>query len=103
MLYKTKNGLKTGFVPGVGRIVDGLIETSVLLEGGNLELVETKQEEQQQPNQTAPVETPTQPTPPVSAPAAPAVSQPIQQATQTAVAPNPQPVQNTNNVIPGAS
>lgn len=78
-LYKTKNGVKTGVVPGVGVIVDGQIESPIKLEGNFEEVV---------PEQT-------QPTAQVAAPAAPAVSPPpVQQQPQAA--PNPQPVQNTN-------
>lgn len=32
-------GTKTGFVPNVGEIVDGKIESDVLLEGGNFKLI----------------------------------------------------------------
>lgn len=35
--YKTKNGATTGFVPGVGAIVDGVISSNVPLESPNLE------------------------------------------------------------------
>lgn len=40
MLYKTTNGQLTGFVPGVGAIVDGKIETDQVLESSNLQAVE---------------------------------------------------------------
>jgi hypothetical protein len=42
-LYKTKNGMLTGSVPGVGEIVDGLIEGPDNLEGPNLVKVDQPQ------------------------------------------------------------
>lgn len=39
--YKTKDGTKTGFVPGIGAITDGSITSHVLIESPNLELVHT--------------------------------------------------------------
>lgn len=62
-LYKTKNGQMTGFVPGVGEIVDGKIESPVKLEG-NFEKVT---EAPQTPAPAAPVASPTPaPTPQVN-------------------------------------
>lgn len=48
--YKTKDGSKTGFVPGVGEIVDGklTVPDGMTIENANLEIVED------QPSPTAP-------------------------------------------------
>lgn len=51
MLYKTKNGMQTGFVPGVGEIVGGQIDSPVKLEGANL--VEVTEVPTPQPQITA--------------------------------------------------
>lgn len=37
--YKTKDGSSTGFVPGVGAIVDGQISSDTPIESPNLQLV----------------------------------------------------------------
>lgn len=55
--YKTKNGQMTGFVPGVGEIVDGKIEGPDNLESANLEKVES-QTQVASPAPVAPVATP---------------------------------------------
>lgn len=53
--YKTKDGTKTGFIPGVGEIVDGEISSPVELESPNLELADAAPivgtASQQNPNQ----------------------------------------------------
>jgi len=43
-IFQTKNGAKTGFVPGVGAIVDGKIEGPDNLENPNLAKVEEKEQ-----------------------------------------------------------
>jgi len=68
-LYKTKDGTKTGFVPGVGDIVNGKIEGPENLESANLVRVD---EQTPPPQQTAP-----------AAPAA-SIPAPVQAATPPA-------------------
>lgn len=51
--YKVK-GVENGFIPGVGKVVNGMIETSVKLEGHNYELLDTQEVETPAPVQ-APV------------------------------------------------
>lgn len=54
--YKVK-GVENGFIPGVGKVVNGMIETSVKLEGHNYELIDT----QETGTPTPPVIEPVQP------------------------------------------
>lgn len=64
-IYQTKDGSKTGFVPGVGEIVDGKIEGPDNLESPNLE----KMTDQTQPSIDAPVVAPVLPEQPQTQPA----------------------------------
>ena len=76
--YKTKDGTLTGFVPGVGQIVDGKITVpdGVVIENANLVKID---------------ETSPQPAAP-TAPAAPVASQPVN------TAPAPQAQTNQENL-----
>lgn len=66
--YKTVDGSQTGFIPGVGEIIDGVITSDQPLENANLALVEdvTATEtplvgtaSQQNPNQPQTADAPT--------------------------------------------
>jgi hypothetical protein len=82
--YRTKNGQKTGFVPGVGVIADGTITVpdGMILENANLELVEDQQPSQAAPAAPAPSVSATQPVAPATS-LPPTPTQPVPQITQT--------------------
>lgn len=85
-LYKTKNGMQDGFVPGVGAIVNGMIEGPDNLESPNLVKVDQPQIAASQTAPAAPVASP-QPTPApatniITPPAAPATAEPAPVATK---------------------
>ena len=82
--YKTKNGEKEGFVPGVGQIVDGKITVpdGVTIENANFELVQESSESQAAPVAPPASTTPTPTAVPPVSPQQPAPVQPTQTANQ---------------------
>lgn len=87
-IYKTKDGTQTGFVPGVGEIVNGLLTVpdGIVIENANLEKIEPeKLEEPSQPQASA---APAAPAPSVS----PAPSAPVPPANVPVTPPQTAPV-----------
>lgn len=67
-IYETKDGSKTGFIPGVGEIVDGKLSTDKFIESPNLRLISDGTEQpapvvgtasQQNPDQPKQADAPT--------------------------------------------
>jgi len=94
-VYRTKNKIQTGFVPGVGEIVNGLLTVpdGIVIENANLEKIEPeKVEEPSLPQASAapaapapsvsPV--PSVPATPVSVPVTPPQTTPVTQPTPPA-------------------
>lgn len=92
--YRTKDGTKTGFIPGLGVIVDGVITVpdEIVIENANLEKVT---EAPAPATQAAPAEPATPSPAPAAAPATPPAATP-QEATPQLTPANQDTNQETN-------